>query len=87
MGTKRSVLTEDLSNMAQEFANWSQKYEKSGRTDKEAGAQDAGQAGAAPIQITITGNYFTGTPEEMADQLAEIIVRKVVQAATAAAPK
>lgn len=56
-------------------------------TASEARAQDAGQAGAPPIQLTITGNYFTGTPEEMADQLAEIIVRKVIQAATAAAPK
>lgn len=56
-------------------------------TASEARAQDAGQAGIPPIQLTITGNYFTGTPEEMADQLAEIIVRKVVQAATAAAPK
>lgn len=55
-------------------------------TASEARAQDAGQ-GASPVQITITGNYFTGTPEEMADQLAEILVRKLMQANTAAAPR
>ena len=54
-------------------------------TASEARSQDAGQA--APIQVTITGNSFTGTPEEMATQLAEILVRKLTQAATAAAPK
>lgn len=56
-------------------------------TASQARAQDAGQAGALPIQITITGNSFTGTPEEMADQLAEILARKIIQAVTAAAPK
>lgn len=56
-------------------------------TASQARAQDTGQAGASPIQITITGNSFTGTPEEMADQLAEILARKISQAATAAAPK
>ena len=56
-------------------------------TASEARAQDGGQAGAAPIQLTITGNSFTGTPEEMADALAEIIVRKIAQASAAAAPR
>lgn len=56
-------------------------------TASQARAQDTGQAGASPIQITITGNSFTGTPEEMADQLAEILARKISQAVTAAAPK
>lgn len=50
-------------------------------TAAEARAQDAGAAGS--IQVTITGNSFTGTPEELAD----ILVRKLTQAATAAAPK
>lgn len=54
-------------------------------TAAEARAQDAG-AGPS-INLTITGNYFTGTPEEMADQLWEIIMRKLEQAYTAAAPK
>ena len=40
-------------------------------TASQARAQDAGQAGGVPVQITVTGNSFTGTPEEMADQLAE----------------
>lgn len=56
-------------------------------TAAQARAQDAGQGGVPPIQITITGNSFTGDLEEMADQLAEIIVRKVRQAVVAAAPK
>ena len=56
-------------------------------TAAQARAQDAGQAGAAPIQIIVTGNSFTGTPEEMADQLAEILARKIAQANTAAAPR
>ncbi len=54
-------------------------------TASEARAQDAG-AGPS-IGLTVTGNYFTGTPEEMADQLWEIIMRKLEQAYTAAAPK
>ncbi len=56
-------------------------------TASQARAQDAGRAGVSPIQITITGNSFTGAPEEMADQLAEILARKIIQAVTAAAPK
>ena len=55
-------------------------------TASEARAQDAGQM-AAPIQIPITGNTFLGMPEEVADQIAEIIARKLAQAAIAAAPK
>ena len=56
-------------------------------TSSQARAQDAGQGGGASIQLTVTGNNFTGTPEEMADQLAEILVRKIAQAQTAAAPR
>lgn len=56
-------------------------------TASEARAQDAGQGAAAPIQIPITGNIFAGMPEEIADQIAEIIARKLEQAAVAAAPK
>lgn len=56
-------------------------------TAGQARAQDAAQSAPTPIQLTITGNSFTGTPEEMADQLAEIIVRRLEQAAIAAAPK
>ncbi|MDE6259886.1 MAG: hypothetical protein K2M42_03340 [Oscillospiraceae bacterium] len=55
-------------------------------TASEARAQDAGQ-GTAPAPITITGNNFIGTPEEFADQIWEIIVRKLERAYTAAAPK
>ena len=54
-------------------------------TASEARAQDAGSA--QPLAITITGNSFTGTSEEMADQLWAIIVRKMGQELTAAAPK
>ena len=36
-------------------------------TAAEARAQDAGTG--PPVSLSITGNYFTGTPEEMADQL------------------
>lgn len=54
-------------------------------TAAEARAQDAG---AVPsISLTVTGNSFNGTSEEMADQLWEIIMRKLEQAYTAAAPK
>lgn len=55
-------------------------------TASQARAQDAGQGGTS-IQLTVTGNDFVGTGEEMADQVAEIIARKLRQAATAAAPK
>lgn len=55
-------------------------------TAGQARVQDV-QHGAPPIQLTVTGNDFVGTGEEMADQVAEIIVRKLAQAAVAAAPK
>lgn len=55
-------------------------------TAEQARAQDA-QNGAPPLQLTVTGNSFVGTGEELADQVAEIIVRKLAQAAVAAAPK
>lgn len=54
-------------------------------TTSEARAQDAGQGGG--LTVPITGNTFVGVNEEMADQLFEIIVRKLEQAYTAAAPK
>ena len=38
------------------------------------------------ISVTVSGNSFTGTGEEMADQLAEIIVRKLERAAIVAIP-
>lgn len=57
-------------------------------TAAEARAQDAGRgSGQATGPITITGNNFIGTPEELADQIAEILLRKLTQEATAAAPK
>lgn len=55
-------------------------------TASEARAQDAGQR-AAPPSLTVTGNNFIGAPEELADQIWEIIVRKLERAYTAAAPK
>lgn len=56
-------------------------------TASEARAQDDAGAAAVPIQIPITGNTFMGLPEEVADEIAEIIARKLTQAAIAAAPK
>ena len=56
-------------------------------TAAEARAQDGGRGSASPITISITGNSFTGAPEEMADQLAEILLRRLAQEAVAAAPK
>jgi tape measure domain-containing protein len=55
-------------------------------TAQEARAQDA-QAGRASIQINVSGNSFTGTGEEMADQLAEIIALRLEQAAVVAVPR
>lgn len=54
-------------------------------TASEAKAQDAGQGGGP--SISISDNTFVGTTEEMADQLFEIIMRKLEQTCTAAAPK
>lgn len=52
-------------------------------TASEARAQER----AAPVQLTVTGNNFVGAPEELADQLWAIIVRKLEREQTAAAPK
>lgn len=54
-------------------------------TASEARAQDAG--GAAPISITFTGNTFTGTPEDMAYELAQLILQRLSVERNAAAPK
>lgn len=45
------------------------------------------QERAAPVQLTVTGNNFVGAPEELADQLWAIIVRKLEREHTAAVPK
>ena len=54
-------------------------------TAAEARAQDAGNV--QPLAITITGNSFTGTPEDMAFELAQIILQRLTEAGIAAAPK
>ena len=54
-------------------------------TASEARAQDTGDG--RPVAITITGNSFTGTPEEMAYELAQIILQRLTEAGVAAAPK
>lgn len=54
-------------------------------TASEARAMDAG--GGAVVQITVSGNNFVGTGEEMADQIAEILARKLEGAATIAVPR
>ena len=54
-------------------------------TAAEARAQDAGNV--QPLAITITGNSFTGTPEDMAYELAQIILQRLTEAGIAAAPK
>lgn len=51
-------------------------------TAGEARAQDTDR-GAATFTITVTGNSFVGTGEEMADQIAELIARRLEQARTA----
>ena len=56
-------------------------------TASQARAQDGGQGGLPPIQLTITGNSFTGTPEDMAFELAQIILQRLTEAGIAAAPK
>lgn len=53
-------------------------------TASQARAQDSGSGG---IQIIVTGNTFQGAGEEMADQIAGILARKMEQAAIAAAPR
>lgn len=51
-------------------------------TASEARAASSGKS----IQITVTGNSFVGTGEEMADQIAEILARKLEGAAAIAVP-
>lgn len=51
-------------------------------TASEARAQD--NAGGGGIRIIISGNSFTGSTEEMAGQLAEILARELERAAVAA---
>lgn len=56
-------------------------------TASEARAQDAGQGGCGAVQLTVTGNNFVGTGEEMAEQLWGVIVRRLEQERAALAPK
>lgn len=49
-------------------------------TASEARAQDVQVRGKAKSDIIVTGNNFVGTGEEMADQIAEILARKLEQA-------
>lgn len=56
-------------------------------TASEARALKAQAAdGGRIIQISVTGNSFVGTGEEMADQIAEILARKLEGAAVIAVP-
>ena len=55
-------------------------------TAGEARAMDHGSSGSV-VQITVTGNNFVGTGEEMADQIAEILARKLEQAAVVHQPR
>ena len=54
-------------------------------TASEARVEDRGRG--TVIQVSVTGNHFTGVGEELADQVAEVIVRKVEQAAILAVPR
>ena len=56
-------------------------------TAAQARAQDAGQWGGPPVQLTVTGNSFVGTSEEMAEQMWAVIVGRLEQEAVARAPK
>lgn len=56
-------------------------------TASEARAMDREAGGGVTYQVTVTGNSFMGTGDEMADQVAEVIVRKLEQASVAAAPR
>lgn len=56
-------------------------------TAAQARAQDAGQWGGPPVQLTVTGNSFVGTSEEMAEQMWAVIVRRLEQEAVARVPK
>ena len=55
-------------------------------TASEARAEDAGK-NQQIIQISVTGNSFVGTGEEMADQIAEILANKLEGAAVIAVPR
>lgn len=55
-------------------------------TASEAREADAG-GGKVIIQISVTGNDFVGTGEEMADQLMEVVVPKIEAALVTAIPK
>ena len=55
-------------------------------TASEAREADAG-GGKVSIQITVTGNDFVGTGEEMADQIMEVVVPKIERALVTAIPK
>ena len=55
-------------------------------TAAEARAQDAAGGGGGLV-INVTGNSFTGTPEDMAGQLAQILLLRLTQAGVAAVPK
>ncbi len=56
-------------------------------TASEARAMDREMAGGATYQVTVTGNSFMGTGDEMAGQVAEVIVRELERASIAAAPR
>lgn len=53
-------------------------------TAQQARAQDGGGAGG--VTVTVTGNSFVGTGEEMADQLMRVIAAKVRRAGLLAEP-
>lgn len=55
-------------------------------TASEARSMDGG-GGAPAVPLSVYGNTFVGVTEEMADQLWEIIVRKLEQAAVVAVPR
>lgn len=58
------------------------------RVQTAAQARSADQkGGAASIQITISGNSFTGAGEDMAEQVAQVLAQRLEQAQIAAAPR
>ena len=56
-------------------------------TASEARSVDRETAGGATYQVTVTGNSFMGTGDEMAGQVAEVIVRELERASIAAVPR
>lgn len=54
-------------------------------TASEARAED--EKRGLVIQVSVTGNSFTAAGEELADQVAEVIVRKIEEAAAIAVPR